>query len=235
LLQLEDQSNLQLPVLRGERAALHQICTILESGEFDAERFFQDVGLPSTPLDRYLPWKTRNDIVCEHPLLLSLMTERIEAAQKPLHEQVVADRDFKARVDGLRLSRSARLAAIPYAVTGFGEAHRRFHALLRCQVALVAAERYRRAQGKWPESLERLRPGFLSEVPLDPYDGRPLRYKRLADGVVAYSVGPDGTDDGGTLDRDNPVKPGTDLGYRLWDVPQRRQQLRPAPAAAPAR
>jgi hypothetical protein len=235
LLQLEDQTNLQLPVLRGERAALHQVCTILETGEVNAEWFFRDIGLPSTPLDRYLPWKTRYDILCEHPLFLSLLTERIAAAHKPLHEQVVADRDFKARVDALRLSRSTRLAAIPYSVMNFGEAHHRFHALLRCQVALVAAERFPCSEGKWPERLEQLRPRFLSEVPLDPFDGEPLRYKRLADGVIAYSVGPDGADNGGNLDRQAVGKPGTDLGYQLWDVPQRRQKPRPAAAVTPAR
>lgn len=57
--------------------------------------------------------------------------------------------------------------------------------------------------------------GRPPEVPLDAYDGKPIRYRRLADGVVVYSVGADGKDDGG--------KAGADLGYRLWDVDRRRQ------------
>jgi hypothetical protein len=98
-------------------------------------------------------------------------------------------------------------------------------------MALLATERFRQAEGKWPASLDQLRPRFLSEVPLDPFDGKPLRYKRLEDGVIVYSVGADGTDNGGILDRESPYKQGTDVGFRLWDVPHRRQSPRVAPAA----
>jgi hypothetical protein len=38
---------------------------------------------------------------------------------------------------------------------------------------------------------------------------------------------PAGRDNGGSLERERPLAPGTDLGYRLWDVDRRRQ---PAPA-----
>jgi hypothetical protein len=48
-----------------------------------------------------------------------------------------------------------------------------------------------------------------------------LRLKRLADGVLVYSIGPDLTDNGGNLNRQNPVVPGSDLGFQLWDVPKR--------------
>jgi hypothetical protein len=64
--------------------------------------------------------------------------------------------------------------------------------------------------------------GLLRVVPTDPYDGRPLRLKRLPDGLVIYSVGADRTDNGGNLSL-NPFSPDVDLGFRLWDVPARRQ------------
>jgi hypothetical protein len=48
----------------------------------------------------------------------------------------------------------------------------------------------------------------------------------LDDGVVIYSVGADGKDNGGKLDK-NPTKDGTDRGFRLWDVPKRRQPPKP--------
>ena len=53
------------------------------------------------------------------------------------------------------------------------------------------------------ERLEELVPQFLPSVPLDPYDGQPLRYKRLPAGFVVYSIGADGRDDGG---KERPVK-----------------------------
>ena len=65
---------------------------------------------------------------------------------------------------------------------------------------------------------------------MDPYDGAQLRYRRLADRVVVYSVGLDGQDNGGNIGK-VPNVPGTDLGFRLWDVKYRR---RPAPAVEKA-
>jgi hypothetical protein len=46
----------------------------------------------------------------------------------------------------------------------------------------------------------------------------------LSDGIVIYSVGDDGADDGGTLADGSEPQDGTDIGFRLWDVPRRRQE-----------
>jgi len=61
----------------------------------------------------------------------------------------------------------------------------------------LAVERYRLARGVLPETLQDLVPTYLADVPSDPFDGKPLRYKHLERGYLVYSVGPDGTDDGG--------------------------------------
>jgi hypothetical protein len=74
-------------------------------------------------------------------------------------------------------------------------------------------------------------PEFLDKVPTDPYDGKPLRYRRLDDGVVVYSIGRDGKDDGGKLDRNDQLRAGIDFGFQLWDVNRRRQPWRPPPKA----
>jgi hypothetical protein len=113
------------------------------------------------------------------------------------------------------------------AIPKVSETECRKHAHVRCLAAALAAERYRREHGAWPESLDKLVPAQLTEVPLDPYDGQPLRYRRLADGVTIYAVGGDGVDNGGLFDRENAVRPGTDVGVRLWDVKHRRQSPRP--------
>jgi hypothetical protein len=94
---------------------------------------------------------------------------------------------------------------------------------------MVAVERYRVANNRWPDTLPELVPAYLPKVPLDPYDGAPLRYRRLSDGVVIYSVGADGKDNGGKL-TDGRTREGIDVGFRLWDVSQRRQ---PAAGKAP--
>jgi hypothetical protein len=50
--------------------------------------------------------------------------------------------------------------------------------------------------GELPESLEALVPGYLPVVPVDPYDGKPLRFDRKK----LRSVGPNLKDDGGNSD-----------------------------------
>lgn len=48
--------------------------------------------------------------------------------------------------------------------------------------------------GKYPASLEEA----LKPAPIDPFDGKPLRYRRQGSGFVIYSIGKTGTFDGGT-------------------------------------
>ena len=67
----------------------------------------------------------------------------------------------------------------------------------RAATAALAVERYRLEHGQLPASLGVMVPDYLEAVPLDPFDGEPLRYKVLADGYVVYSVGKDLVDDGG--------------------------------------
>ena len=70
-------------------------------------------------------------------------------------------------------------------------------ARLRCASAALGCERYRLARGAWPSALEELVPEFLPRLPIDPFDGKPLRFRRENDQVVFYSVGEDRRDDGG--------------------------------------
>jgi len=70
-------------------------------------------------------------------------------------------------------------------------------ARLRVAQAALAIERFRLANGRLPKELNELIPGFLSVVPIDPFDGAQLRYKLRPKGYVVYSVGADGRDDDG--------------------------------------
>jgi len=70
-------------------------------------------------------------------------------------------------------------------------------ARVRTAVASLAIERYRLAKGDLPEKLSDVVPTYLDAIPQDPFDGKPLRYKKLVRGYVVYSVGDDGEDNGG--------------------------------------
>ncbi len=72
---------------------------------------------------------------------------------------------------------------------------------LRAARTGLAVERYRLDERKLPEALGELVPGYMEAIPEDPFDGKPLRYKKLQKSYIVYSIGPDGVDDGG-LEKD---------------------------------
>jgi hypothetical protein len=61
----------------------------------------------------------------------------------------------------------------------------------------LALERWRLRHGAYPSDLTELVPEVLLAVPIDPFDGSPLKYKVMDGQAVVYSVGSDGKDDGG--------------------------------------
>jgi hypothetical protein len=217
--------------VRGERAGWHELFDAVEKGELP----LSDLAGPLSPWEeRFRGWIIRDTFRAEHPLFLSLMTRWIPELGRPLHEQIAVERAIAAEAHHLSRESALPGLVIPFVATA-GETFRRKHADVRCAVVALATERYRLEHGTWPKSLERLTPNLLGHVLLDPFDGQALHYHRLPDGVVIYSVGDDAQDNGGALDREDSHHPGTDLGFRLWDVKHRRQPPRPAPQAeAPA-
>ncbi len=95
---------------------------------------------------------------------------------------VVADHDRAIRVDFRGLA-NRRLAAVAVAARLYAADH----------------------AGRLPATLDALVPAYLPAVPTDAMDGRPLRF--AANPPRAYSVGDDGTDDGGVpVDMTAPMK-----------------------------
>jgi hypothetical protein len=68
-----------------------------------------------------------------------------------------------------------------------------------------ALERYRAANGDFPETLALLVPGFIQKLPVDLIGGQPLHYRRKSsDNFLLYSVGWNETDDAGvSVPREN--------------------------------
>lgn len=81
-------------------------------------------------------------------------------------------------------------------------------------ITAIAIERYRLKKGHIPSELSALVPDYLPVLPRDGMDGKSLRY-RLAPhgGFQLYSVGHDGTDNGG----DPTLRPGTSHYPQIWD------------------
>jgi hypothetical protein len=220
-LEKEVDAPLFLIAVRGERAETEEE---MQSPNPTVVRAVNPFLSPPLPRPRRLDTETQRRAFTNHVLmvrctLLKNNNELVALAKLPVQEQAARIRKIKEAIQN-DLSPLDR-----WCVDHTCKVATRFHndqASLRCAMALVAVERYRRAKNRWPDGLSQLVPAYLLKVPLDPFAGNPLRYRSVDDGIVIYSVGPDGEDNGGKFDRDL-MKPGTDLGFRLWDVPKRRQ------------
>ena len=85
-----------------------------------------------------------------------------------------------------------------------------------------ALERYRLANGQFPETLEALAPKFLEQLPHDIINGQPLKYHRTEDGqFVLYSVGWNETDDGGQIALTKSGSYDPNHGDWVWRYPAR--------------
>jgi hypothetical protein len=80
----------------------------------------------------------------------------------------------------------------------------------------IAITRYRLAHGAFPPQLGALGPDYLDDMPVDPFDGKPLRFVVKADKCLIYSVGPDGKDDGGS-----PYDEKAETGDMVFSLPLR--------------
>ena len=93
------------------------------------------------------------------------------------------------------------------------------HAVARHRAAevLLAATRERLAAGTLPAAIESLVPARLPSVPRDPFTSdSPMRAAFEAGELSVWSVGPNGTDDGGPVAAGNaPPERGDDIGLRM--------------------
>jgi hypothetical protein len=222
---LEEEDSFQLlpNAVRGDRAVLHEALASVETGQLSLEQLSggrRPTGIGPSLQNLYIPTVVKG----EHVLLLQHMTQFVRLTELPYPDQADALEQFEADLQ-LKPTRIASLF-IP-SVKKCATALQRSRANLRCTIVALAAERYRLAHDSWPESLETLVPQWLPGVATDPFNVKPLRLRRLPDGVAIYSIGPDQTDNAGNLHRRDSFEPGTDVGFRLWDVAQRRQPPRP--------
>jgi hypothetical protein len=205
-----------LSAVRGERAGFDQFMNAVESGELRYSQFnpYYDGLLPRNVND----WLLRQQVRFSHAEILHQLTENVEVAKLPLEQQTGKFRT--ALLDEAAQSWNLDVApdlAMTHARVLLGPAR------LRVARAALAAELFRRSRKRWPNSLDELvSAGLLHSIPLDAYDGKPIRMRTLPDGLVFYSVGPDRRDNLGHLDRQHPMAAERDIGFQLWDVPYRR-------------
>ncbi len=235
----EDQAlpELILKSYRLERALTHRMFAALCEGKNSLKdlgtRLFPDPYIPDSWWDRFAMYFGHAPLRNQHAAFLRESTNKIEEWRKPWDP-----------VKSPRLSSFGRICPEVgdkwYAnfVVGdyFNVVQPRDQAILRCASLALAAERYRLEKGTWPKSLDALVPGYIKEVPADPFGKGPLRMVRKEDSIIIYSAWTDGVDNGGNMNRSVPINASADYGFQLWDVAQRnpienpaRPQLPPMP------
>jgi hypothetical protein len=108
------------------------------------------------------------------------------------------ERAAHGSVVGLFLtSRWPTIYLLPSLTRAMEEGERTRAELLLTRVALGLAA-FKAERGAYPTALADLSPGFVPDVPTDPFTGAPFVYARTEGGYRLYSVGPNMKDDGGT-------------------------------------
>lgn len=86
-----------------------------------------------------------------------------------------------------------------------------FEAKRAAVLTASSLEVYRLDRGAFPALLTDLVPEFMSALPTDPFDGRPMRYAVRDGAPLLWSIGTDGKDDGG--------RPPSDPKRDAWNPP----------------
>jgi hypothetical protein len=215
--------------LRGERAMSFDVIDKLASGALRMSDLAGAAG-GAEQARGLIPPNIVGRVIYRHNQALALrkMNEAVEIAKLPLPDQ--AER-WERWEDGLkelqnqgqiqRMANTLVLLLLPAMSAGY-RADQRTGCMLNAAATAVACERFRQAEGRWPDSLRELVPRYLRRLPADPYDGQPLKLAKHEAGLVIYGVGQDRTDDGGKLHpQGRSEQPGFDVGVRLFD-PDRR-------------
>ena len=112
------------------------------------------------------------------------------------------------------LSRMVTLMTHP--ADPFVRAIARATASMRATECLIAIRRWQLTHKGVPRDMATAIKGSpLKAIPVDPYNGKPMRLTLIDGQPVVYSVGRDGKDDGGRIDSDRDQRPAGDLIYRL--------------------
>jgi hypothetical protein len=243
LLEDEAEAPILLTVARGERASVDLVMEGLSQQRYSAEELenmdkleaafrqasltaaAEEEGKESAP--NRIKWYAPERINFHRAWCLRFTTAFIEICKRPDWEQAEAIEQLKKTLEGQPDS----LRQIGEILIHLSTSLHRHRANLSCAAVALAVERYRQVNGRWPDSLEALVPGQMKSLPLDPFNGRPLRYRREVQGVIVYSVGPDRKDDGGHFRWPHAMDLDRDIGFRLWDPQARRQP--PTPVQPP--
>jgi hypothetical protein len=151
---------------------------------------------PFPVINRSVSWLLR-PLVNETALYTLNLWELVEPAfRHPFFESNEDREQFKKKIENV----PRRYISIGYGVPNFSatfvkETDR--EADLAVARVGLACRIFKSRRGRFPENLSELAPDIVKEIPIDPYTGATLIYKKSEEGFIVYSIGSNGKDDGG--------------------------------------
>jgi hypothetical protein len=191
-LQKELRSEADVPWLqygfRGERGMVNKLFDGLQTGKIEMSTLEgisnQKSILHAATLRAYKPL-----LPGDQAKALEILTAFLEASKLPPHEQKAAFAEIKLPPRPPEDIRYLVTNLIVPAGQKVAEAAWRTRADLLTGSAAIACERYRIANGRWPDSLSDIPRDILQDIPIDPFNGKPIQYQKLDDGVAIFSIG----------------------------------------------
>lgn len=207
--------------IRGERAMANgDIDYLRTSGRIND--FIDDPAHSSVNFGRLLPagWFYQNELVINR-----MYQECFVPLADAANHRVFVD---KTSASGTAVDKELFSGFPPYKILGrlllpaLEKAVRKYaYCQANLDLATIACvlERYRLANGKYSISLGALVPKFAAKIPNDVITGEPLKYHRTDNGqFLLYSVGWNGTDDGG-IPPTAPIGKAVDITQGDWVWP----------------
>lgn len=208
------------PAFWGERAMILSMFDAVAAGKLDPSTAASSAGSAG-------PWKpsfllpvlvTRSNQL----FAVTMLTEFVSDADDTTKLMATAARQRTTMMTASRIQVFSKMLMPSYerATMLMG----RIRAVLTCLRTAIAAEQFRLANGRFPDSLGELVPMYVATTPTDPFTGTSLLLQVQDGAIVLYSVGEDGEDDGGSIERLHGEKIPLDAGVRLLP-PDRRGVL----------
>lgn len=149
----------------------------------------------TSPIYRFVPVLRYS----EARFSIQAYSDAIAALREPDDGSVAAFDKWSSELDIPQYCIFSRMT-LP-STSDFVKLHFRLAAQSRALIAAIACERFRLSTGHWPKTLDALVPEYLDEVPIDLFDGKPIRFAIIPEGIKVWSISDDRIDDGGDVMR----------------------------------
>lgn len=169
---------------------------------------FMDVGLPLSPAafqqafggkawtERLYYWLLRPFVKKDISLNLPKYEELETRALSSYYQTRDFWKPYRDHLNGLPWYAIVSKNVLPDMEAAFMKVATLDALILTARIGL-ACRIFKSRTGEYPDGLDALVPDILSELPVDPFTGKPLVYRREGKGFIAYSLGSNLKDDGG--------------------------------------